>query len=206
MTSYKVKAILFGSISVIIIGAIIIIALWPANTQSNDNESSPSDTGDGGIMNDSSRLNLVNLHYHVTNHTIITTSTMAVIGLIILISIFSKGYTSHKKRKRDKRSRERSRERSNRASRDYNQAFATNGTWHMEQGWLPRQQMATQGWANPGPQPPHQPHPGVQPQAAPRQQREDQPPQGNEVALVHATRRASNDETPRLANQWKPTN
>ena len=83
--SYKVKAILFGSISIIIIGAIIIIALWPANTKSDDNESSQSDPGDGGIMNDSSRLNLVNLHYRVTNHTIITTSTMVVIGLILLI-------------------------------------------------------------------------------------------------------------------------
>ena len=157
-------------------------------------------------MSDSSRLNLVNLHYRVTNHTIITTSTMVVVGCILLISIFAKGYVSHqKKRKRDKRSRERSRERSNHSSRDFTQAFATNGTWHMDQGWMPRQQMAAQGWAPSAVQhqPPHQPPPGAQPQAAPRQQRDDQPSQ--EMALVHASGRTSNEDTPRLANQWKPT-
>ena len=52
-------------------------------------------------------------------------------------------------------------------------------------------------------QPPHQPPPGAQPQAAPRQQRDDQPSQ--EMALVHASGRTSNEDTPRLANQWKPT-
>ena len=174
MTSYKLKAIIAGSISIIIIGAITIIALWPANTQSDDDESSPSDMGDGGVMNDSSRLNLVNLHYRVMNHTIITTSTMVFVGLIILISISVKGYASHKRRKRDKRSRERSRERSNRSSRDYSHTMATNGTWEaprpsqMETSWISRQYMPTQGWGHPGVQPqpfhhPHQPHPGVQP-------------------------------------------
>ena len=98
-------------------------------------------------MNDSSRLNMVNLHYHVTNHTIITTSMMVVVGLIILISISVKGYTSHKRRKQDKRYRERS----NRSSRDYSQAMATNGMWEaprpsqMETSWMSRQYMPTQG-------------------------------------------------------------
>ena len=214
MTAYKLKAIIAASISIIIIGAITIIALWPANTQSDDDESSPSDMGDGGVMNNSSTLNLVNLHYRVTNHTIITISTMVVVGLIILISIFAKGYASHKRRKQDKRPRKRSRERSNRSSRDYSHTMAKNGTWeaprpsHMETSWMSRQYMPTQTWGHPGVQPqphhPHQPHPGVQPQAAPRPPREDQP-QGTEVALVHTTSRASNDENTRMANQWKPT-
>ena len=64
MTSYKLKAVIAGSISIIIIGAITIIALWPTNTQSDADELSPSDVGD--VMNDSSRLNLVNLHMRVT--------------------------------------------------------------------------------------------------------------------------------------------
>ena len=84
--SHKVKAILFGSISIIIIGAIIIIALWPTS-KSEGYDSAQSDKGDGGDggMSDSSRLNLFNLHYRVTNHTIITTSTMVIIGCILFI-------------------------------------------------------------------------------------------------------------------------
>ena len=150
----KTKAIVFGSISIIIIGAIIIIALWPASSESDKGDDGDGDDGDGN-MSDSSRLNLVNLHYRITNHTIITTSTMVVFGCIIIILIFAKGYASrHKKRKREKRSQERSRERSAHNSRDFSQAFATNGTWHTDQGWMPRQQMTAQGWAPPAAQAP----------------------------------------------------
>ena len=92
MVSHKVKAILFGSIAIIIIGAIVIIALWPASK--SDNNSTQGDDGDDsdGNMSDSSRLNLINLHYRITNHSIITTSTLVVFGCLILIILFAKGY------------------------------------------------------------------------------------------------------------------
>ena len=75
----------------------------------------------------------------------------------------------------------------------------------MDQGWMTRQQMAAQGWAPPAVQhqPPLKPPPGAPPQAASRQQRDDQPSQ--ELALVHASARTSNEDTPRLGNQWKST-
>ena len=204
MLSHKVKAILFGSISIIIIGAIVIIALWP--TSKSDNNSTHGDEGDDsdGNMSDSSRLNLVNLHYCITNHAIITTSSMVVFGCIIIIILFAKGYVSRqKRRKREKKAR--SRERHN--SRDFTLTYSTNGTWHMmDQAWMP-QQMPAPGWGPPGGQlqPPPQPPPGPLPQAAPRHQREDQPSQ--ELALVHApSGRTSNEDQPRLGSQWKPTN
>ena len=209
MTSYKIKAVIAGSISIIIISAITFIALWPTNTQSDVDELSPSDVGD--VINDSSRLNLVNLHMRVTNHTIITTSTMVVVGLIILISFSVKCYTSHKRRKKEaKRSRE---QRSQRNSRDFSMAMSTKGTWenprplHMEQTWNPRQYPSTQGWGHPGVQPQHpqhlqHPHP-PQPQPQPRQPREDQPAAGTEFALVHTANRGSSEENQRMGQQWK---
>ena len=88
MASDKTKAIIAGAISINFIGIITIIVLWPTNFNKaqSDNELTASD-----VMNDGSKLNLVNLHMSVTNHTIITTSTMIVIGIIILIIIFVKG-------------------------------------------------------------------------------------------------------------------
>ena len=86
--------IIAGAISII-----TIIVLWPTNINNaqGDDELTPVD-----VMNDESKLNLVNLHMSVTNHTIITTSTMIVIGIIILIVLSIKGYTSNKRRKKQK--------------------------------------------------------------------------------------------------------
>ena len=160
-------------------------------------------------MSDSSRLNLVNLHYRITNHTIITTSTMVVFGCIILIILFAKGYVSRQiKRKREKKARLRDRERSSHSdhsSRDFTPTYSTNGTWTMmDQGWIP-QQMQAPGWGPPGGQfqPPPQPPQGQLPQPATRHQTEDG---SQELALVHSpSGRTSNEEQPKLGTQWKPT-
>ena len=77
MTSYKNKAIITGAISIIIVVAITIIVLWPTNF---NNAQSDGDLSPNDVMNDDSKLNLVNLHMSVTNHTIVMTSTMVVIA------------------------------------------------------------------------------------------------------------------------------
>ena len=131
MVIHKIKALLFGAIAIIIVGAIVIIALWPAS-KSDNNPAQDDDDGDGddGDVSDNSRLNLTNLHYRITNHQIITTSTLVVFGCLILIILLAKGYVSRqKRRKKDKKERSRNRERSSNSSRDFSGPFNTNGTW-----------------------------------------------------------------------------
>ena len=174
MTSYKSKAIIAGAISITLIGIITIIVLWPTNFNKaqSDDELTASD-----VMIDESKLNLVNLHMSVTNHTIITTSTMIVIGIIILINISVKGYTSSKRRKKQKRTRD---------WRDFTMSsYPSTSTWEnprpfpMEQqhNWQARQYFNDQqGWSSAqGEHPSTQPQPQPQPHQAPRQ---DQTPGG----------------------------
>ena len=145
----KVKALVFGAISTIIIAAIVTIALWPTQKDNNSTQGDNGDNGDhgDGNMSDSSRLNLINLHYRITNHTLITTSTTVVFGCLILIIFFAKGYVSRqRKRKREKKARSRERERSshsNHSSRDFTPSYSTNGTWTMmDNSWIPQQMQA----------------------------------------------------------------
>ena len=190
----KMKALVFGATSaIIIIAAITTITLWPTQ-KDNDQPKGDGDNGDHSDrdMSDQSKFNLVNLHYRVTNHTIISTTTTVVVGCLILIILF---YVSRqRKRKRDKREKK---ERERNSHRDYNPApYTTNGTWATMDTptWMP--------WGLPGG---HQPQPqGHIPQPAPRLQREDGP---QELALVHApAARTNNEDVPKLGTQWKHTN
>ena len=163
MVNHKNKAILFGAIPIITIGAIVIISLWPASKSDNNPDQDDNDgDGDDGDVSDSSRLNLINLHYRITNHTIITTTSMVVFGCLIIIILLVKGYVSRqKRRKKEKKERSRNRERQHSRdssthydrdrsahTRDFSAPFATNGTWGtVEPTWAAHQVPA---W---GPQP-----------------------------------------------------
>ena len=202
----KVKAIIFSAITTtIIIAAIVTIALWPTQKDNNQNQGDKGDSGDkddhsDGDMTDSSRFNMLNLHYRISNHTLISTSTTVVFGCLILTLLLAKGYASRqKRRKRENNQRSRDRERNS-----YTRDYATNGTWSMDSWMTP-----APVWGHPQPQgqlPPaghHHPH-GPHPLPAPRVPREEGQ---QELALVHANAaRTNNEEGPKLGNQWKHSN
>ena len=73
MATYKTKAIIAGSIAITIIPIITTITLWPPNFT---DKMQSSDKMPNDMIADQSKPNLVNLHYKVTNHTIITTTIM----------------------------------------------------------------------------------------------------------------------------------
>ena len=100
MATYKTKAIIAGSISITIIGIITIITLWPTNF--TDELQSSDKLTVSNMITDDSKLNLVNLHMKVTNHTIITTTTMVACGIIIIITISIKENLANKRRKKQK--------------------------------------------------------------------------------------------------------
>ena len=74
MDTNKAKAIIAGSFPITIIAIITTISLWPTNL--TDDMPSSDKIPFNDMVTDQSKLNLVNLHYKVTNHTIITTKTM----------------------------------------------------------------------------------------------------------------------------------
>ena len=80
----KVKAIIFSAITTtIIIAAIVTIALWPTQQNNNQNQGDKGDSDDkndhsDGDNTDNSRFNMLNLHYRISNHTLISTSTTVV--------------------------------------------------------------------------------------------------------------------------------
>ena len=88
MATYKTKAIIAGSIDIIIIATITTISLWPTNFTDGMPSSDKLPVKD--MIADQSKLNLVNLHIKVTNHTIITTTTMVACGIIIIIAFLIK--------------------------------------------------------------------------------------------------------------------
>ena len=92
MATYKTKAIIAGSIAIIINATITTISLWPTNFI--DGMPSSDKLPVNNMIVDQSKLNLVNLHMKVTNHTIITTNTMVACGIIIIITFLLKEYVA----------------------------------------------------------------------------------------------------------------
>ena len=203
----KVKAIIFSAITTtIIIAAIVAFALWP--TQQNNNQSKgdkgdsddKSDHSDGDNI-DNSRFSMINLHYRISSHTLISTTTTVVFGCLILTFLLAKGYASRqKRRKRENNQRTRDRERN-----PYTRDYATNGTWSM--GPMDSWMAPGPAWGHPQPQGQmtpaghHHPH-GPHPLPAPRVPREE----GQELALVHTNATRTNEEGPKPGTQWKHSN
>ena len=206
----KVKAIIFSAtIATIIIVAAVTFALWPTQQNNNQNQGDKGDSDDkndhsDGDNTDNSRYNFLNLHYHISNHTLISTTTTVVFGCLILTFLLAKGYASRQKRRKRDNTRMRNRE-----NNPYAREYATNGTW-TSGSMGPTDSWSTPAptWGHPQPQgqmiPAGHHHPyGPQPLPAPRVPREE----GQELALVHSNAtRTSNEEGPKLGNQWKHTN
>ena len=203
----KVKAIIFSAITATIItAAIVTFALWPTQQNNNQNQGDSDDKNDDsdGDNTDNSRFNMLNLHYRISNHTLISTTTTVVFGCLILTFLLAKGYASRQKRRKTDNIRTRDRERN-----PYTRDNATNGTWSSgSMGPMDSWTTPAPAWGHPQPQgqmtPAGHHHPyGPHPLPAPRVPREE----GQELALVHANAtRTNNEEGPKLGNQWKHTN
>ena len=215
----KVKAIIFSAITTtIIIAAIVTIALWPTQQNNNQNQGDKGDSDDkndhsDGDNTDNSRFNFLNLHYRISNHTLISTTTTVVFGCLILTFLLAKGYASRQKRRKRDNTRTRDRERN-----PYTRDYATNGTW-TSGSMGPTDSWSTPAptWGHPQPQgqmiPGGHHHPyGPQPLPAPRVPREEGQElalrgAGQELALVHSdATRANNENGPKMGSQWKHNN
>ena len=100
MATYKTKAIIAGSIAIILIAIITTISLWPTNFTDEMPSSDKLPVND--MTADQSKPNLVNLHMKMTNYTIITTTNMVVCGIIIIIAFLIKEYVASRRLKKQK--------------------------------------------------------------------------------------------------------
>ena len=90
----KSKIIIIAIILAVIVG--IIMAIWSKNQQENQDQTKTESTKENQEQNqDNSQLNLLNLHYSIRNHSLISTSATAMLMLTALAII----YCQLKKRK-----------------------------------------------------------------------------------------------------------
>ena len=75
------------------------------------------------MVTDQSKLNLVNLHYKVTNHTIMTTTTMVACGIIIIMSFLIKEFVTSWRLKRQRMGSQ------PKTTRDCPKDFQNSSTW-----------------------------------------------------------------------------
>ena len=75
------------------------------------------------MVTDQSKLNLVNLHYKKTNHTIITTTTMVACCIIIIMSFPIKEFVTSRRLKRQRTGSQ------PKTMRDYPMDFPNSTTW-----------------------------------------------------------------------------
>ena len=100
MTSTKAKAFAATIGTTIILAiTIITICVWPQDDKNFPDSDEPTDS-----QTDNSRFSLINLHYKVNSHTLITTSTFIASTCTIIIIIVFKEIVMNRRRKKQRTS------------------------------------------------------------------------------------------------------